>query len=155
MPTASSLLNQSWPFNILTHSFNKTVVLKRYVTFSIISILIFAAAYYTLMEQSIRYTNAINNDLQKLDKTKLYKHEKKDNDKFKFSPKAPAGMLYLGKEEEVYQSIEKHDLINALYFSLSVQSTLGPPHYPPNQAWKILTSIHIMFVIAGTALTIV
>ena len=140
---------QTWPFNIFTSSLNLSTVIKRYITFTIISVLVFSAAYYALMEQSIKYTQVINHDSTKLLKTKKTPSEMNIN----MNP--PASWLYLGDSNDLKESLMRHDLISAIYFSLSIQSTLGPPHYPPNQAWKLLTGIHIIFVLVGSVLQIV
>jgi hypothetical protein len=110
---------------------------------------VFSAAYYTLMEQSIKYTQVINRDF-----TKLLKTKKTPND-ININMNPPASWLYLGDSNDLKKSLMRHDLISAIYFSLSIQSTLGPPHYPPNQAWKLLTGIHIIFVLVGSVLQIV
>ena len=138
-----------WPFNILSSSLKLPIVIKRYITFTIITIVVFSAAYYALMEQSIKYTQVINRDTTKL------LDSKKSPSKLNVSLTAPASWLYLGDSEEVEKSKTRHDLISAIYFSLSIQSTLGPPHYPPNQAWKLLTGVHIIFVIVASVLQIV
>jgi hypothetical protein len=138
-----------WPFNILSSSLKLPIVIKRYITFTIITIVVFSAAYYALMEQSIKYTQVINRDTTKL------LDSKKSPSKLNVNLTAPASWLYLGDSEEVDKSKTRHDLISAIYFSLSIQSTLGPPHYPPNQAWKLLTGVHIIFVIVGSVLQIV
>ena len=140
---------REWPSNILTSSLNLSIVIKRYITFTIISVLVFSAAYYTLMEQSIKYTQVINRD-----STKLLKTKKTPND-ININMNPPASWLYLGDSNDLKKSLMRHDLISAIYFSLSIQSTLGPPHYPPNQAWKLLTGIHIIFVLVGSVLQIV
>ena len=140
---------REWPSNILTSSLNLSIVIKRYITFTIISVLVFSAAYYTLMEQSIKYTQVINRDF-----TKLLKTKKTPND-ININMNPPASWLYLGDSNDLKKSLMCHDLISAIYFSLSIQSTLGPPHYPPNQAWKLLTGIHIIFVLVGSVLQIV
>ena len=144
--TAATL---QWPFNILSSSLKLPIVIKRYITFTIITIVVFSAAYYALMEQSIKYTQVINRDATKL------LDSKKSPSKLNVSLTAPASWLYLGDSEEVNKSKTRHDLISAIYFSLSIQSTLGPPHYPPNQAWKLLTGVHIIFVIVASVLQIV
>ena len=140
---------QGWPFNILTTSLNLSVVIKRYITFTIISVLVFSVAYYVLMEQSIKYTQVINQDSTKLLKTK------KTPSEINININPPASWLYLGDSNDLKESLLRHDLISAIYFSLSIQSTLGPPHYPPNQAWKLLTGIHIIFVLVGSVLQII
>ena len=113
---------QEWPFNILSSSLNLSIVIKRYITFTIISILVFSAAYYALMEQSIKYTQVIN-----YDSTKLLKTKKTPSD-ININMNPPASWLYLGNSNDLKESLLRHDLISAIYFSLSIQSTLGPPH---------------------------
>lgn len=147
--TVKSASALDWPFNILSSSLKLSIVIKRYITFTIISILVFSAAYYALMEQSIKYTEVINRDSTKLLKTKKTPSEIN----IKVTP--PASWLYLGNSDDLKDSLLRHDIISAIYFSLSIQSTLGPPHYPPNQAWKLLTGIHIIFVLVGSVLQIV
>jgi hypothetical protein len=110
---------------------------------------VFSAAYYALMEQSIKYTQVINKFSKKLLKTKKTPSDIDIN----MSP--PASWLYLGDSNDLKESLVRQDLISAIYFSLSIQSTLGPPHYPPNQAWKLLTGIHIIFVLIGSVLQII
>ena len=138
-----------WPFNILSSSLKLPIVIKRFITFTIITIVVFSAAYYALMEQSIKYTQVVNRDTTKL------LDSKKSPSRLNMRLSAPASWLYLGDSKEVDESKTRHDLISAIYFSLSIQSTLGPPHYPPNQAWKLLTGVHIIFVIVGSVLQIV
>lgn len=138
-----------WPFNILSSSLKLPIVIKRFITFTIITVVVFSAAYYALMEESIKYTQVINRDTTKL------LDSKKSPSKLNVSLSAPASWLYLGDSKELDESKTRHDLISAFYFSLSIQATLGPPHYPPNQAWKLLTGVHIIFVIVGMVLQIV
>jgi hypothetical protein len=147
--TVKSTSALDWPFNILSSSLKLSIVIKRYITFTIISILVFSAAYYALMEQSIKYTEVINRDSTKLLKTK------KTPSEININMTPPASWLYLGNSDDLKDSLMRHDIISAIYFSLSIQSTLGPPHYPPNQAWKLLTGIHIIFVLIGSVLQIV
>ena len=147
--TVKSASALDWPFNILSSSLKLSIVIKRYITFTIISILVFSAAYYALMEQSIKYTEVINRDTTRLLKTK------KTPSEININVTPPASWLYLGNSDNLKDSLMRHDIISAIYFSLSIQSTLGPPHYPPNQAWKLLTGIHIIFVLIGSVLQIV
>lgn len=147
--TVKNVSTQDWPFNILSSSLKLSIVIKRYITFTIISILVFSAAYYALMEQSIKYTEVINRDSNRLLKTK------KTPSEININMTPPASWLYLGNSGDLKDSLMRHDIISAIYFSLSIQSTLGPPHYPPNQAWKLLTGIHIIFVLVGSVLQIV
>ena len=119
--------------------------IRRYIVFVTVTVVAFAMAYYALMEQSIRYSDAINADFAKVTQRKRTKPP---------IPAGPAGWLYLGEGEALEQSRDYHDVLSALYFSLSVQSTLGPPHYPPNKAWKLLTGLHILFVLTAAALSI-
>jgi len=123
-------------------------LIRRYVVFTTISVVVFSAAYYALMDQSIKYTDAINSDF-----ARLSAELNPDSSKKQKALPSPAGWLYLGNDEVLETSKREHDLLSALYFSLSVQSTLGPPHYPPNRAWKLLTGIHILFVLAATVLS--
>jgi hypothetical protein len=129
------------------------LLIRRYIIFTTISVIVFTAAYYALMDQSIKYSDAINADFKRL--SEQVNSDPKKPDKITPPtpvPEAPAGWLYLGNDEVLAISKREHDLLSALYFSLSVQSTLGPPHYPPNRAWKLLTGIHILFVLAATVL---
>lgn len=129
------------------------LLIKRYIVFTTISVIVFSAAYYALMDQSIKYSDAINADFERLS-AELNSDPKNASKKPPPTPvpEAPAGWLYLGNDEVLEISKREHDVLSALYFSLSVQSTLGPPHYPPNRAWKLLTGIHILFVLAATVL---
>jgi len=129
------------------------MLIRRYIIFTTISVVVFSAAYYALMDQSIKYSDAINADFKRLSKV-VNSDPKKTSIKQPPTPlpEAPAGWLYLGNDEVLEISKREHDLLSALYYSLSVQSTLGPPHYPPNRAWKLLTGIHILFVLAATVL---
>ncbi len=132
----------------------KIIAVKRYLVFIVTSIVVFASAYYALMDQCIRYSDAINKEYHH----QLATHHKtgKTGPPPKLpEPAPPAGWLYLGDGDILAKSREEHDVLSALYFSLSVQSTLGPPHYPPNRAWKLLTGIHILFVLAAGVLAIV
>ncbi len=124
----------------------KLEVVKRYIVFMITTVIVFTSAYYALMDQSIKYTNAVNAEAKR-----LTRHTGKPA---KPRPLPPAGWLYLGTGDVLTMAQEEHDVLSALYFSLSVQSTLGPPHYPPNKAWKLLTAIHILFILAAGILTI-
>ena len=129
------------------------LLIRRYIIFTTISVIVFSAAYYALMDQSIKYSDAINADFKRLSE-EVNSDPKQTGKKPPPTPvpEAPAGWLYLGNDEVLAISKREHDVLSALYFSLSVQSTLGPPHYPPNRAWKLLTGIHILFVLAATVL---
>jgi hypothetical protein len=132
----------------------KIIVVKRYLVFIVTTIIVFASAYYALMDQSIRYSDAINKEYHHL--VRLHHEAGKSGPPPKLpEPVPPAGWLYLGDGDILSSAREEHDVLSALYFSLSVQSTLGPPHYPPNRAWKLLTGIHILFVLAAGVLAIV
>ena len=122
---------------------------KRYLVFVVTSVIVFAAGYYALMHQSIKYSDAINADARQIDAQTSAKTHKPPR------PEAPAGWLYLGDGDVLEGFRQDNDLLSALYYSLSIQSTLGPPHYPPNKAWKLLTGVHIMFILAATVVTIV
>lgn len=121
-------------------------LIRRYVVFTTISVVVFSAAYYALMDQSIKYTNAVNAEAKH-----VTRHTNKQT---KPRPLPPAGWLYLGTGDVLSMAREEHDVLSALYFSLLVQSTLGSPRYPPNKAWKLLTAIHILFILAAGILTI-
>jgi len=115
-------------------------VIKGYIVFTITTVIVFAAAYYGLMEQSIKYTEALNNyQTQQQDKPTL---------------QSPAKWLYIGTSEALIQSKEQHDVLSALYYSLCIQSNLGSPHYPPNTALKLLSVIHIVLILAASIFTI-
>jgi hypothetical protein len=132
----------------------KIPTVKRYLIFIVTTMLVFASAYYALMDQSIKYSNAINAEYQNI----LDNHQKNGGQgppPKRPTPEPPAGWLYLGDGDILERSKTEHDVLSALYFSLSVQSTLGPPHYPPNKAWKLLTGVHILFVLAAAVLAIV
>ena len=132
----------------------KIVVIKRYLVFIVTTVIAFTSAYYALMDQSIRYSDAINKEYHHLVAT-YHKNGKTGPPPKLPEPVLPAGWLYLGNGDILKKSREEHDVLSALYFSLSVQSTLGPPHYPPNRAWKLLTGIHILFVLVAGILAIV
>ena len=129
------------------------LLIKRYIVFTTISVIVFSAAYYALMDQSIKYSDAINSDFAQLTSELNSGDSKKSKIPPIPTPEAPAGWLYLGNDEVLEVSKREHDLLSAMYFALSVQSTLGPPHYPPNRAWKLLTGIHILFVLTATVLS--
>ena len=125
----------------------KLGLVKRSIVFMITTVLIFSSAYYALMDQSIKYTNAVNAKAKR-----LTRHTGKPA---RPHPLPPASWLYLGTGDALAMAQEEHDVLSALYYSLLVQSTLGSPYYPPNKAWKLLTAIHMLFVIAGGILTLV
>ena len=131
----------------------KLATIKRYLVFVVTTLIVFSAAYYTLMDQSIKYTSAINAEFKQL--TDRHNKDPTGHAPKLSVPEPPAGWLYLGDGKTLDQAKSDHDIFSALYFSLSVQSTLGPPHYPPNRAWKLLTGVHILFVLTAGVIAIV
>ena len=102
---------------------------KKNVSFvvSLILILISAIGYHLIHTYSIFYTE------QKHSKSK----------KISSIP----GFWYLGDKKALDDAKRRKYFLDSLYYSLTIQSTVGPPIYPPNDAWKIVTGSHIIVLI--------